>query len=110
MSTSLAIVKSHGGFINFYSEVRRGSTFKVYVPVIPGEAEKVAVETTGSLIGQDELVLVVKDEVSICEITRAILESNGYRAIIANDGAEAVAQYSKNKKMSKSSSWTWPCP
>ena len=34
LSTSLAIVKSHGGFINVYSEVGRGTAFKVYLPVL----------------------------------------------------------------------------
>ena len=98
LSTSLAIVKSHGGFINLYSEFRKGSTFKVYLPIVAGEVEKIEVKTTKDLGGKGELVLVVEDEASICEITRAILESNGYRVMIANDGAEAVALYSKNKE------------
>jgi len=100
LSTSQAIVKSHGGFINFYSEVQKGSIFKVYLPVAKSEAaaEEEATKTATLPNGKGEVVLVAEDEASICEITRAILESNGYKAIIANDGAEAVALFSKNKE------------
>src|SRR5262249_43722344 len=41
--------------------------------------------------GRGQLILVVDDECSICELTRATLEMNGYRALTASDGAEAVA-------------------
>jgi len=96
LSTALAIVKSHRGFINFYSEVGKGSTFKVYIPVTAAEMEKVEIRPHERARGKGELVLIVEDEVPICEITRSILESNGYKVIVANDGADGVAQYTKS--------------
>jgi two-component system cell cycle sensor histidine kinase/response regulator CckA len=98
LSTALAIVKSHGGFINMYSEVGKGSIFKVYLPVTAVEMGKVETVPSERVKGKGELILVVEDETSICDITRRILESNGYKAIIANNGADGVALYAKSEE------------
>jgi len=94
LSTVHAIVKGHGGFVNVYSEIGKGTTFKVYLPaIITTEELKVHVQRYEPPAGQGELVLVVDDEARICESTRRVLETHGYKAITANDGAEAVALY-----------------
>ncbi len=97
LSTALAIVKAHGGFMNVYSEVNRGSSFKVYLPAsgltekpTPSEAD------LDQYVGHGELILVVDDESSIREIARATLEAYGYRVLVAGDGAEAIAVFVKN--------------
>jgi PAS domain S-box-containing protein len=92
LSTSLAIVKSHGGFMQVYSEVGKGTTIKVY---FPGRTD-LAGETVTAVIpdmprGHGERILVVDDEPSVREITRRTLEAFGYRVVLASDGAEAVA-------------------
>lgn len=92
LSTVHTIIKSHNGFINVYSEVGKGTTFKVYLPA----TETVQVKASGCeikefLTGNGELILVVDDEASICEITKQTLEAFGYRAITACDGTEALA-------------------
>ncbi len=94
LSTVHAIVKGHGGFVNVYSEIGKGTTFKVYLPAITTTEElKEQVQRYEPPAGQGELVLVVDDEARICESTRRVLETHGYKAITANDGAEAVALY-----------------
>jgi PAS domain S-box-containing protein len=98
LSTVRAIVKSHGGFINVYSEVGRGSTFRVYVPASQGLRQKPQkVVVTDVPHGNGELLLVVDDEVSILEVTKTSLESSGYRVVTAQDGTEALAVYSQMK-------------
>ncbi len=97
LSTALAIAKSHRGFMNFYSEVGRGSTFKMYLPMAFSEAPRPEVAKTEYAQGQGELVLLVEDELAICEITRSVLTSNGYKVLTANDGTEAVALFTANK-------------
>lgn len=98
LSTALTIVKSHGGFINVYSEVHKGSQFALYLPALdaPGTAEAGALQTDLPL-GNGELILVVDDEESIREITRGTLETFGYRVLKASDGTEAVALYAEHR-------------
>jgi PAS domain S-box-containing protein len=98
LSTALTIVKSHGGFINVYSELHKGSQFSVYLPALetPGTVDSAAAQTDLPL-GHGELILVVDDEESIREITRGTLETFGYNVLTASDGTEALALYAENK-------------
>ncbi|HET8783704.1 MAG TPA: PAS domain S-box protein [Pyrinomonadaceae bacterium] len=98
LSTALTIVKSHGGFINVYSELHKGSQFTVYLPALdkPGSAESGAAQVDLPM-GNGELILVVDDEESIREITRGTLETFGYKVLIASDGTEALALYADKK-------------
>jgi PAS domain S-box-containing protein len=99
LSTVLAIVKGHGGFINVYSEVGKGTKFKVYLPAIVTrtETKKTQAKKPELPLGHGESILVVDDEESICEITKETLENYGYTAMTASDGAEAVALFTQNK-------------
>ena len=94
LSTVLGIAKSHGGFVNVYSEPGRGTTFKVFVPAAPG-AEIGAPSPAASALcrGNGELVLVVDDEARIRMVTEAILRQFGYNVVAAADGIEGLALY-----------------
>ena len=98
LSTALTIVKSHGGFINVYSELHKGSQFAVYLPALdaPGMSQSAAAQTDLPL-GHGELILVVDDEESIRQITRGTLETFGYKVVTASDGTEALAIYADRK-------------
>ena len=98
LSTALTIVKSHGGFINVYSELHKGSHFTVYLPALdkPGGVDANAVHADLPL-GHGEVILVVDDEDSIREITRGTLETFGYSVLTASDGTEALALYADKK-------------
>jgi len=98
LSTALTIVKSHGGFINVYSELHKGTQFGLYLPALdsPGIAEAGALQTDLPC-GNGELILIVDDEESIREITGSTLETFGYRVLKASDGTEAVALYAEHR-------------
>jgi nitrogen-specific signal transduction histidine kinase/ActR/RegA family two-component response regulator len=99
LSTCFGIIKSHGGFINCYSEAGKGSVFKVYLPADtnPFETKNLAMEQSKLPCGHDELVLVVDDEGPILTLTQEMLERFGYRALTVVNGAEAVSVYKERQ-------------
>jgi PAS domain S-box-containing protein len=98
LSTVIGIVKDHGGFVNVYSEVGKGTRFKVYLPAIETTLSQTTEESNRHLPeGNGELVLVVDDEAAICEITKATLEAYHYEVMTANDGIEAIALYAQHR-------------
>jgi PAS domain S-box-containing protein len=98
LSTALGIVRSHGGFINVYSEVGKGTTFKVHYPAAPdGADDEKTPEAPDLPQGDGELILVADDELAIREIIKVTLENNNYRVLAVTDGAEAVAGLAENK-------------
>lgn len=90
-----AMVKSHDGFINVYSEEGRGTEFKIYLPTFEGDVRDNLPITTAipAQQGQGELILVVDDDASVRLVTQQTLEAFGYHVVSAEDGAEAVAIY-----------------
>jgi len=96
LSTSLGITKSHGGFISVYSELDKGTTFKMFLPARTddelGEPNRISAESSR---GNGELILVVDDEECILSVTQIVLEENGYRVLAAHDGPEAVAIFAR---------------
>ncbi len=97
LSTTLTIVKSHGGFINVYSEPSRGSKFSIYFPTTDLEAGVDATTLESKLPGgNNELILVVDDEENIRMITEATLTKFGYRVMLAVDGTDALATYAQH--------------
>lgn len=97
LSTALSIVKSHGGFINTYSEQNLGTAFSVYLPA--SESENIQKETAQSVpfpTGSGELILIVDDEENIRKVTKATLEKYGYQTLTASNGSEALAVYGEH--------------
>jgi PAS domain S-box-containing protein len=96
LSTVMGILKSHGGYVSVYSEVGKGTQFKVFLPAVEA-TETPPVEELEALTGQGELMLVVDDEAPIREITKATLEAYNYRVLTANEGIEAISLYAQHK-------------
>ena len=99
LSTVTAIVKSHGGIINVYSEVGRGTTFKVYLPATesPSERHDKLAQLVDLPRGSGETILVIDDEASILTITSQTLNAFGYQVLTATDGADAVGIYAQHR-------------
>jgi len=90
------IVKQHGGSILAYSEVGEGSTFKVYLPAVAADAERVEAPVTGEAQPGTETILVVEDDEAVRGFVRAGLEHFGYRVIEAVDGEEALEVFDQH--------------
>ncbi|MFB2970969.1 PAS domain S-box protein [Aerosakkonema sp. BLCC-F183] len=96
LSTVRSIIKSHGGFMNVYSEVGNGTRFKVYLPAA-FENQTQPVEELEIMTGHGELILIVEDEAAIREVAKISLETSGYKVIFAADGIEGIALYVQHK-------------
>ena len=99
LSTTHAIVKSHGGFIGLESEVGKGSTFRIYIPATGTAANGAGASEIADLpTGNGELILIIDDEAAIREIARETLQAYGYKAMTASNGSEGVALYVDNRQ------------
>jgi two-component system, cell cycle sensor histidine kinase and response regulator CckA len=98
LSTVIGIINSHHGFVNVYSEVGKGTRFKIYLPASDTSATDTPIVDAALRSGNGELILVVDDETAVQEVTQATLETYGYRSMIASDGVEAIACYAEHKR------------
>jgi PAS domain S-box-containing protein len=99
LSTVYGIVKQSGGYVWVYSELGRGTTFKIYLPRVEGDIEqlKPAVLET-EIAGGAETILVVEDDEGIRNLICEILEMNGYTVLKASDGNEALALAARSER------------
>ncbi len=89
MASAYGIVKNHGGIITVYSEVGRGTTFNIYLPV----SEKEVVHeppATERLLKGTETILLVDDEEIIIDVGKDLLENLGHKVFVADSGEHAI--------------------
>ncbi len=97
LATVYGIVKQSGGYVWVYSEVGRGTTFKIYLPSVEEEvAPKEIRQAAASLPRGTETVLLVEDEGGVRDLAKEYLEICGYKVLVAEDGHSALDIVSKH--------------
>ncbi len=91
------IIKQHKGVITCYSEPDKGTTFKIYLPMIKSELREIKEIKIPDLTIATETVLLAEDEIEIRGLTGQILKGAGYNVIEAVDGEDAVDKFIKTK-------------
>lgn len=98
LAAVLGILRGHRGAIKVYSEVGRGSTFKVLLPAAKGATREAAtVRRPGvDAFSGTGTILVCDDEATIRTIARRVCERSGFKVITAADGREGVTLFREN--------------
>jgi len=90
LSTVYGIVAQHNGYIYVYSEVDKGTTVKIYLPVSSEQSTGAVSSNPLPLAHGRETVLVVDDDPSIRRLVKDMLLPLGYSLLVAHDGEEAL--------------------
>jgi PAS domain S-box-containing protein len=91
LSVVYGVVKSHNGYINVNSELNSGTIFTIYLPRITESKRGVDIkEKPEIVVGGNEKILIIEDEISVGEIGADILQELGYAVTVVHNGREAI--------------------
>jgi PAS domain S-box-containing protein len=91
LATVFGVVKQNSGFINVYSELNQGTTFKIYLPKHAGDSIEVREEPGSSRsFGNGETIIIVEDDPAILRMASKILTRAGYNTIASGTPSEAL--------------------
>ncbi len=94
MAAVYGIVTNHGGSITVDSELEKGTTVRIYLPAVSVGSRNLGMKPAGEPIAKPVMgrgnILVIEDEASVMQLTRAVLERLGYGVFEAETGKKAV--------------------
>jgi PAS domain S-box-containing protein len=90
LSTVLGVVEQSGGSISVFSELGRGTTFKIYFPCTDEDPDSMQLTAAPRTLQGTETILLVEDEVQLRALGNQILTKSGYNVIVATDPSHAL--------------------
>lgn len=90
-------VERHHGLIKVESEVGRGTTFRVYLPVVDEPTVEESDADDGVAIGGVETLLIAEDEPMVRRVAQRILTDAGYQVLCAENGQQAVELFAQHQ-------------
>ncbi|OCC15083.1 sensory box histidine kinase/response regulator [Dissulfuribacter thermophilus] len=101
LSVVYSIVKQHGGWVNVYSELQKGTVFKIYFPIAQNTHQEPidkAEETSKDIDGQGRIILFIEDEITVRNIGGEYLRDLNFEVLLAKDIKEAQRIYDEHRK------------
>ena len=99
LATVFGIVQQHQGWINVYSEVGQGTTFKIYFPRLSAVNDQKTTSRTGATAPRGtETILLVEDEPPMRDIVQIYLTKLGYQVIAAPTGVKAMEVWKEHRQ------------
>jgi signal transduction histidine kinase/ActR/RegA family two-component response regulator len=98
LAMAYGVVKQNSGYINVYSEVGKGTTFRIYLPEITSTVEQIEDVEIQSPLGGTETILLVEDDQALRKLAITLLDKYGYTVIGASDSDEALARFIEYKE------------
>jgi two-component system cell cycle sensor histidine kinase/response regulator CckA len=96
LATVYGVVKQHGGFIHLYSELEKGTTFRIYLAAANGVPEPREPKSDERTPKGSETILLAEDNERLREAAQEMLQRLGYRVILASNGAQAIELFKAN--------------
>jgi two-component system, cell cycle sensor histidine kinase and response regulator CckA len=90
LAAAYGIVKNHGGWISIESQIGRGTSVCIYLPVVHELEEKKAQRVHKEPLKGNGTILLIEDEVAVIAALRKLLERLGYHVLEAETGKEAI--------------------
>ena len=90
------IVKEHNGYIKLHSEIGKGSTFDIYLPLMEKSITSKPLNIAEENLGGNERILLVDDEASIAKLESQMLERIGYKVTSRVNSLEALEAFKAN--------------
>lgn len=98
LSTVFGIVKQHHGWIDVYSEVGQGTTFRLFFPLVSGQEGTFSLrKEQRNAVGGSETILLVEDNPNLLALVRSVLVGLGYRVLEALNGAAALEVFRQHR-------------
>jgi len=98
LASAYGIVHQHQGWVNVESVVGRGTTFRVYLPLLA--KPKTAPASIPDVLppkGQNETILLVEDEIAVRSVCAEVLTLLGYQVLSAAEGQEALKLWEQHR-------------
>ena len=96
LASVYGVIKSHGGYINVYSETDQGTTFTIYLPASRKEIQKEIEKPAPAVAMGTGTILLIDDEEMIIGVGQELLQELGYDVLSARSGPEAIELYQQN--------------
>jgi CheY-like chemotaxis protein len=97
LAMAYGIIKQHNGFVEVESEIGRGTTIKIYLPVVPRAMEETQTDDLPVVKGGTETILVAEDDETVRKLVTSVLMQFGYSVIQAENGEDAVRKFMANR-------------
>lgn len=99
LSVVHGIIDAHKGIIKVYSEVGKGTTFKIYLPLVEKQTEHKKINISERPEAGNEHILLVDDEVTIAKLEKEILERLGYKVTMRLNSIDLLEAFKANPEL-----------
>ena len=98
LSMVYGIINQHNGFLRVFSELHKGTTFEIYLPLIKTQTTQERKKEDIPFLAGSGVILMAEDDTTVRQLTKQILEDAGYTVIEAFDGEDVIAKFNGNKE------------